>query len=235
MDQLPGVHAAPNIQSAPDLYEIENIAVDPHGRIEAAMQAIASWDDRTVLDIGAGTGFHIPRFHQNAQHVIAVEPHGLSRLRAMARVVSLGLECVSIMAGSAEQLFLSDASVDIAHARFAYFFAPNCEPGLVELARVMRPGGTAFIIDNDWREGTFASWLRRSPVAAHCDADVVEGFWAAHGFTLTRVASEWRFATRADLEAVVRLEFPGELGEQLVSEHSDLTVDYVYDLYSKQF
>ncbi len=63
MDQLPGVHAAPNIQSAPDLYEIENIAVDPAGRIEAAMQAIAPWDDRIVLDVGAGTGFHIPRFH----------------------------------------------------------------------------------------------------------------------------------------------------------------------------
>ncbi|HEX8036850.1 MAG TPA: class I SAM-dependent methyltransferase [Ktedonobacterales bacterium] len=235
MDQLPGVHAAPNIQSAPDLYEIENIAVDPDGHIEAAMQAIAPWDDRIVLDIGAGTGFHIPRFHQRAQHVIAVEPHGPSRLRAMARVVSLGLEHTSIVAGSAERLFLSDASVDIAHARFAYFFAPDCEPGLVELVRVMRPGGTAFIIDNDRREGTFASWLQRTPFWARDNADTVEGFWAAHGFTLTRIPSEWRFATRTDLEAVVRLEFPGELGEQLISEHAGLTVDYVFDLYSRQF
>lgn len=79
MDQLPGVHVAPNIQRAPDLYEIENIAVDPDGRIEAAMREIAPRDDRTVLDIGAGTGFHIPRFHQHAQHVIAVEPHGASQ------------------------------------------------------------------------------------------------------------------------------------------------------------
>lgn len=235
MDQLPGVHAAPNIQSAPDLYEIENIAADPDGRIEAAMRAIAPLDDRIVLDIGAGTGFHIPRFHQRAHHVIAVEPHGPSRLRAMARAVSLGLERASILAGSAERLLLPDASIDIAHARFAYFFAPDCAPGLVELARIMRPGGTAFIIDNDRREGTFASWLQRTPFWARDDAGSVESFWAAHGFTLTRIASEWRFASRADLEAVIRLEFPGELGEQLVSEHSGLVVDYVYDLYSKQF
>src|SRR5690348_12540243 len=32
----PGDHIAPNIPEAPDLYEIENRAVDPEGRIEAA-------------------------------------------------------------------------------------------------------------------------------------------------------------------------------------------------------
>src|SRR5258708_4233880 len=138
LGELPGVHVSPNIQDAPDIYELENRAADPEGRIEAAMQAVAPWHDKVVLDLGAGTGFHIRRFHAGAEHVIGVEPHGPSRLRAMARVAALGLERASVMTGSAERILLPTASVDLVHARFAYFFAPNCLPGLHELARVLR-------------------------------------------------------------------------------------------------
>lgn len=235
IDSFPGVHPSPNIQSAPDIYEIENRAADPDGRIEQAMAAIAPWAEKVVLDLGAGTGFHIPLFHDTAHHVIAVEPHGPSRLRIMARVAALGLERVSVMDGSAERLLLPDDSVDIVHARFAYFFAPDCEPGLAELARVVRPGGTAFIIDNDWRTGTFASWLQRSPVDAHMEASAVEGFWAGHGFTLTRIPSAWRFGSRADLEAVVRIEFPPDLAAAILAEHQGTVVDYHYCLYHRQY
>ncbi len=234
-DVLPGVHRAPNIQDAPDVYEIENQAADPEGHIETRMATIAPWAGKVVLDLGTGTGFHIPRFHQQAQHVIAVEPHGPSRLRAMARVAALGLEHVSIMTGSAEQVFLPDASVDIVHARFAYFFAPECEPGLLELARIIRPGGTAFIIDNDWHNGTFASWARRTPWCADMDAARIAAFWSTHGFTLSRIASEWRFNNRADLEAVLRIEFPSELAEQLLAEHQGLSVEYGYCLYHRHY
>lgn len=230
---LPGVHASPNIQQTPDTYEIENRAADPDGLIEAAMATIAPWDGKIVLDLGAGTGFHLARFHDAAAHVIAVEPHGPSRLRAMTRVAALGLTRTSIMAGSAERILLPAQSVDIVHVRFAYFFGPGCEPGLEELARVLRPGGTAFIIDNDLRIGTFASWARRVPWLGKVNSADVEHFWASHGFTLHRIASEWRFQDRADLEAVVSIEFPGELATQILREHQGTTVEYHYCLYSR--
>jgi ubiquinone/menaquinone biosynthesis C-methylase UbiE len=232
---LPGVHPSPNIQQAPDIYEIENRAADPENRIEMAMAAIAPWDNRVVLDLGAGTGYHLQRFHTRARQVIAVEPHGRSREQAIARAAKLGLDRVSVVDGSAERLPLPDASVDIVHARFAYFFAPECEPGLAELARVIRPGGTAFIIDNDLSRGTFASWLRRSPWVATKDSAVVERFWTEHSFTLVRIASEWRFDNRDDLAAVVRLEFPGDLAEQILSEHRGMSVEYYYSLYYRQY
>ncbi len=235
MEELPGVHLAPNIQHAPDIYEIENQAADPDGLIERAMLTIAPWDDRIVLDIGAGTGFHIPRFHARAAHVFAMEPHGPSRLRAMARVVALGLERASLLTGSAARMMLPDASVDIVHARFAYFFGPGSEPGLAELARVIRPQGAAYIIDNDLRTGTFATWLDRARTAHTPSADAVEDFWAMHGFMQTRIASKWRFANRADLEAVVRLEFPPKLAEEILAEHRGTHVEYHYALYSKRY
>jgi ubiquinone/menaquinone biosynthesis C-methylase UbiE len=183
---LPGVHVAPNIQQDPGTYEIENCAADPDHFIETAMATIAPWDGKLVLDLGAGAGFHIARFHETAAHVFAVEPHDHSRSRAMARVAASGLTRTSVMTGSAEQILLPDQSVDMIHARFAYFFAPGCEAGLREVARVLRPGGTAFIIDNDLRSGTFASWARRSPWLRETIPDEVEHFWADHGFTQSR-------------------------------------------------
>jgi SAM-dependent methyltransferase len=232
---FPGVHPSPNIRDAPDVYELENDAADPERRIEAAMRPIACWDDKVVLDLGAGTGYHIARFHETARHVIAVEPHGPSRLRAMARVAAQGLKNVSIMTGSAERLLLPEASIDVVHARFAYFVAPTCEPGLRELKRVIRPGGAAFVIDNDLRGGTFVSWLRRVPMHRAIDPDVADAFWTTHGFAGTTVQSEWRFKRRAELEAVVRVEFPGEVADGILAEHQDLRVAYWYRVYHRRY
>ncbi|WP_343423148.1 hypothetical protein [Candidatus Flexifilum breve] len=83
---------------------------------------------------------------------------------------------------------------------------------------MLRSGGTAFIIDNDLRHGQFADWLKRHPFAG-VDPDVVEGFWSAQGYQLVRILSEWRFDNRADLEAVVRLEFGEALGNDLLRSH----------------
>lgn len=232
---LPGVHASPNIQRNPAAYEIENEAADPQGRIEQAMREIADWKDSVFLDIGAGTGFHLPRFHMRAKHVIAVEPHDESRLHAMERVRRLNLDNISIIKGSAEQTMLAPDSVDIAHARFAYFWGPGCEKGLHELERIMKPGGTAFLIHNDARRGTFASWLVRSPYYQYQKPEGYEEFWRRQGFAQTVVASEWRFVNRADLELVIRNEFPADMAETILAEHRELHISYSYNLYHKTY
>ena len=234
-DWLPGVHPSLNIQSDPETYEIENRAVDPEGRIEDAMRNIADWAGRDLVDLGAGTGYHVPAFAATARHVFAVEPHDQSRLMAMARCARLGVLNASVLVGSAESIPLRDASVDIVHARFAYFWGPDSERGVGEMARVLRPGGTAFVIDNDLRSGTFASWLRRAELDGGRNPDDVEEFWRDAGFALTRIQSEWRFAGRADLERVVRLEFAPNLADELLAEHDGLVVDYRYALYSRTF
>ena len=64
-------------------------------------------------------------------------------------VVPRTLPNVEVRQGTAQRLPVPDSSIDVMHARWAYFFGPGCEPGLAELDRVMRRGGTAFVIDND--------------------------------------------------------------------------------------
>lgn len=231
----PGFLRAENISVDPDLYEIENEALDPEGTIMAAMQRICPWDGKVVLDIGAGTGFHIERFHENAAHVVAVEPDPELRPLLMRRIAERQLTRTSVIGASAESIPLRENSADIAHARFAYFFGPGCEPGLAELERILNPGGTAFIVDNDLRNGTFASWIRYAYRVSYRSITKIERFWRKQGFTIERLASRWQFQDRDGFERVMRLEFPAEVAEEFLSAQGGLEVDYNLLLIHKTF
>jgi SAM-dependent methyltransferase len=227
----PGARPSPNIWHHPATYETENRAVDPDGVIESAMGAIAPWAGRAVLDVGCGTGFHLPRFAETAATVTGVEPH--PSLVALARRRTRRLGNVTVLEGLAESLPLPDASVDVVHVRWAYFFGPGCEPGLAELDRVVRRGGTAFVIDNDPTRSTFGGWFARGfPMV---DPAAVERFWTTRGWSREPLDIRWEFTSRADLEAVVRIELPTAVAEEALASHSGTTVDYAVDLWWRRF
>lgn len=226
-----GVIPSPNIWASPQVYEIENRGVDPDGVIEAAMARIRGWDGAVVLDIGCGTGFHLPHFAAGAARVIGVEPHPPLLAAAERRV--RGLASVEVRAGTAQALPVPDASVDVVHARWAYFFGPGCEPGLRELDRVVRRGGAAFVIDNDATRSTFGGWFRRA--APSYDPVAVERFWATQGWQRAALDMRWEFSRRADFEAVVRIEFSPDLAEQILAECTGSSVDYAVNLFWRSF
>jgi SAM-dependent methyltransferase len=226
-----GARPSPNIWHHTATYEVENRAVDPDGRVEAAMRVVDDWAGRTVLDVGCGTGFHLPRLAATAATVVGVEPHG--DLVAIARRRTRRLTHVSVHQGTAQALPLPDASVDVAHARWAYFFGPGCEPGLAELARVVRRGGTAFVVDNDPTRSTFGSWFRRG--YPDVDPAAAERFWSRQGWTRVPVDMRWSFSSRADLEAVVRIELPPQVADEVLAGHEGTEVDYAVNLWWRRF
>ena len=230
-EPLAGAVPSPNIWHHTSTYEIENRAVDPDGLLESAMRGVADWSGRAVLDLGCGTGFHLPGFAATAASVVGVEPH--PDLLALARRRTRSLTNVSLLAGTAQAVPLPDASVDVVHARWAYFFGPGCEPGLAELARVVRRGGTAFVIDNDASRSTFGGWFRRGYPTI--DPDAVERFWSVRGWTRTPVDIRWSFSSRTDLESVVRIEFAPELAEAILAGHEGTEVDYAVNLWWRHF
>lgn len=220
--------ASPNIWRHPGTYETENRAFDPDGLVASAMAEIADWSGLDVLDIGCGTGFHLPWFARTARSVVGVEPH--PELVRLAQRRTRRAAGVRVLQGTAQQLPLPDGSVDVAHARWAYFFGPGCEPGLAELARVVRRGGTAFVLDNDPSRSTFGAWFRRG--YPHLPApEEVERFWSTHGWTRRPVPTRWAFGSRADLESVVRIELPTTVAEQVLAVHDGLEVDYAVNLW----
>jgi SAM-dependent methyltransferase len=228
---LPGVVPSPNIWNHPQVYETENRAVDPEGVLETAMRDLADWSGRDLLDLGCGTGFHLPRWAATARRVYGVEPH--PDLAAVARRRTRGLAHVTVLEGTAQQVPLPDASVDVMHARWAYFFGPGCEPGLRELDRVMRRGGTAFVIDNDATRSTFGSWFRRGYPGV--DPDAVERFWSTRGWQRRPCDVAWRFGSREDLEAVVRIELDATTADAALAEHRGLEVDYAVNLWWRRY
>lgn len=235
-DALPGVIASPNIWRFPAVYEVENRSVDPDRVIEDAMHRLHPLDGAAVLDVGCGSGFHLGRFAERAAYVVGVEPHeplvrlARQRIRALPGPVR---RRVDVRRGTAQSLPVPDAGVDVAHARWAYFFGPGCEPGLAELERVVRRGGTAFVIDNDATRSTFGRWFKASLPAY--DAAAVERFWSLHGFTREPLTVRWSMSARADFEAVVRIEFARELADRLLAEHSGTEVDYAVNLWWRRY
>jgi SAM-dependent methyltransferase len=226
-----GIIASPNIWRHPDVYELENRAVDPDGVLGAAMRGIRDWRGAVVLDVGCGSGFHLPWFAADAARVVGVEPH--PPLVELARRRTAGLPGVEVRTGTAQQLPVADASVDVGHARWAYFFGPGCEPGLRELARVVRRGGVAFVLDNDATRSTFGAWFRRE--LPRYDPAAVERFWARQGWTRTPLTIRWCCASRADFEAVVRIEFSAAVADGILAEHPGTEVDYAVNLFWRTF
>jgi len=222
---------SPNIWHHTATYELENRAADPDGRLWSTMESLASWTRRDLLDLGCGSGFHLPLFAATARSVAGVEPH--PDLVALARRRTRRLGNVSVTQGVAQAIPLPDASVDVVHVRWAYFFGPGSEPGLAELDRVVRRGGTALVIDNDATRSTFGRWFRRG--YPEIDPAVVERFWSTRGWTRTPVDMGWRFSSRADLEAVVRIEFTPEVADAVLADHTGLEVDYAVNVWSKRF
>ena len=224
---------SPNIWDHPEVYEQENRGFDPDGMVEQAMSRLAPWRGLDVLDIGCGSGFHLPRFAREAASVTGVEPHpGLvalaqRRLRAVRRDPGLG--SMRVLRGTAQSLPLAPASVDLIHARWAYFFGPGCEPGLAEVSRVLRHGGTAFVIDNDAVTSTFGRWFRQG--YPQVDPDAVQRFWSSHGWQREQVLTRLELGSRDTFESVVRIEFDPRTADRILSEHSGSSVDYAVNLW----
>jgi ubiquinone/menaquinone biosynthesis C-methylase UbiE len=203
---FPDYRFAPNISGHPESYELENRAVDRAGHVLPAMRSLAPWAGKTIVDLGCGTGYWLSRY-ADAARVIGVEPDPALRQAAAARAGAAAGRTAEVLAGSAEHIPLPAASADVVHARFAYFFAPDADAGLTEVLRVLRPGGHLVVVDNDYRWGEFAGLLAasaaRPPRRAAATADA---WWRDRQASRHEVRSELRFASRADLAAVLRIE-----------------------------
>jgi len=95
-----------------------------------------------VVDLGAGTGKLTRSLAALGHHVVAVEP--LAKMLDQLRAAVPG---VTGVVGSAESMPLPEASVDVVACAQAFHWFDQ-EPAVVEIARVLRPGGRIALVWN---------------------------------------------------------------------------------------
>lgn len=96
----------------------------------------------TALDLAAGTGKLTRQLVSRIAHVVAVEPDP-----DMRRLLVAGCPAVDVKDGTAEQLPLADDAVDGVFVAQAFHWFDN-ELALMEIARVLRPGGVLVVMWN---------------------------------------------------------------------------------------
>lgn len=121
----------------------------PSAMVECLQREAGLAAHHLIADIGAGTGLSSAPFVQLGNHVFAIEPNAQMR-RAAGRWLGGYAGFVSL-AGSAEATGLPHHSVDwvIAGQAFHWFRSDAC---LLELRRILRPGGRLALFWNTRRE-----------------------------------------------------------------------------------
>lgn len=147
-----------------------------------------------AVEVGCGNGLTFAHYPRTVTRVVAVEPE--PRLRAAAERAARGAGVgVEVVAGTAEELPLPDASVDAAVLCLVLCSIGDRARALAELRRVLRPGGELRFLEHTVAEDRRLQRVQRLvdatvwPLLAggcHTATDQV-GAIAAAGFTVRRV------------------------------------------------
>ncbi len=134
------------------------------GYPDAAVDWMLPADARTVLDLGAGTGKFTRSLVARGLEVIAIEPDEV--MRATLAAVLPGVRAIS---GTGESIPLPDSSVDVVTVAQAWHWM-DAPRAAIEVARVLRPGGSLSLVWNIRDEGV--DWVERlSHIMGSSDAE----------------------------------------------------------------
>ncbi len=94
----------------------------------------------SVVELGAGHGLNFPHYPTAVTEVLAIEPEPTLRAGAVEAAANAPVP-IRVLGGVADELPLTDASVDAAVASLVLCSVPDQDRALAELRRVLRPGG----------------------------------------------------------------------------------------------
>jgi len=130
--------------------------------------SLASWRaevtdglEGRVVEIGFGSGLNLEHYPATVDIVLAVEPAAVARRLAVRRIASsrVAVEHVGL---DGQSIPLPDASSDSALSTFTLCTIPDVHRALLELRRVIRPGGRFHFLEHGLApEPGVAVWQHR--------------------------------------------------------------------------
>jgi len=124
----------------------DKLREDAYGRLlnQAALLALLPRELK-VADLGCGTGALAAALAPHVAEVVGVDQSAAMLQSARRRVADM--PNVDLRKGRLEALPIDDASCDAALLVLALSYAPDPEAVLAEMARILRPGGRAVVLD----------------------------------------------------------------------------------------
>jgi len=198
----------------PELFEIERRCMDRDGQVIDHLDSVLPTG--SVLDVGAGTGYTANKLKRDDRAIVAYEPSsGMAQPDVPVQWVR----------GIAQHLSLADDCVDAAYATWAYFQPQwvDCQVGVAELHRVVRPGGLIVIVDNAGGRAFNALF----------DKDLTSdaGWWLERGFQRNLVHSSYRFDNLE--EAYSLFEYYWSHNGRPAGSELTLTIEFDVAVYTK--
>lgn len=165
-----------------------------------------------VVEIGAGTGANLPHYPRTLEHLILSEPDPHMHRRLRRKAEALGWGRAEILDSTVEELPLREGSVDAVVATLVLCSVPHLDRALLEIRRVLRPGGRFVFLEHvaaehrphrlRWQQRVEPVWKR---LAGNCHltrrtADAI----TASGFAITDLQRESMRNTWSLVRATVR-------------------------------
>jgi ubiquinone/menaquinone biosynthesis C-methylase UbiE len=107
---------------------------------------------QVVVDVGSGTGTETQRLAVAVGpqgRAVGVEPHAELREEATRRAAMAG-SAAEFVPGDAMALPMPDGSADVVRSERVFQHLADPQTAADEIARVLRPGGVAVLLDTDW-------------------------------------------------------------------------------------
>jgi arsenite methyltransferase len=122
---------------------------------DATLQRLNLRPGERVIDIGCGPGFLCKSMTGAIGPTCRVVGIDISRDLIDFAIKDLSVEAIEYRAGNAMALPFDAGQFDVAVSTQVLEYVVDADVALREIARVLRPGGRAFIVDTD-----FDSWVR---------------------------------------------------------------------------
>lgn len=125
----------------------------------AAVRAINQLPGRDVLEVGVGTGLALPHYGSN-KRVTGIDVSADMLAKARLRAAKFG-NVQAVLEMDAQSTNFADGQFDVAIAMFVASVVPNPRALLVEMRRVVKPGGTLLFVNHFAEEDGVPEWWRR--------------------------------------------------------------------------
>jgi len=185
-------------------------AEDWQGNLPRALGELTSFREKTVVELGAGTGRVTTLVAPLCSNVLAFDRSQHMLDTAAANMRSRGLRNVSLGVADSRAVPLADASADIVIEGWSFghtvsqaqsFWRNEADALLEESRRLLRPGGILIVIE------TLGTGLRM-PAAPGSILPVFYGYLEKQlGFATRWVRTDYRFPSLAEARRLVELFF----------------------------